>query len=469
MNDSQQIRKAVHAENVIVGERSSRISSALFALLCVVPIFATILFGAVDNITWVFISIFWTAIILLWLAEAWKGKGLLMDFDAIQIPLVALLVIGLIQLLPLGSGATGDLLRVPFSHALSLDPYITRFFVLHLVVYIVFFAACLTFVNNEGRLKKMILTVIIFGAGMAFFGILQRLANPESIYGLRGTPQSIPFGPFVNQHHFAAFMEMTAGVTIALLIGKRTAKDKKILLAFALVVMCIAVVLTSSRGGMLGMMSVAAFAAVTNFLIGRWSKDKRPGAQTESRLPQKAAVATIVVAIAIVVFGTVLFLGGDRSLIRGIGMSDIPEGVSNGRTHFWAVAWQIFLEHPILGAGLDAFGMAFTKHDTWNGAFRVEQAHNEYLQMLADAGIAGFACVVAFIYFLFRRGLATISKAHGLRRDAAMGALAGCFGILIHSFFDFPLRTPSNAFFFLLLCAIAIVPIRSTRTKASNG
>ena len=47
---------------------------------------------------------------------------------------------------------------------------------------------------------------------MAFFGILQRLAHPEGIYGFRETPQAIPFGPFVNQHHFAAFMEMTSGV-----------------------------------------------------------------------------------------------------------------------------------------------------------------------------------------------------------------------------------------------------------------
>ena len=380
--------------------------------------------------------------------------------------MIGLLLIGIVQLLPLGGGIGTDL-AVPASRSLSMDPYGTRFFLLHLVIYIVFFAACLTFINNESRLKKTFLMVIIFGALMAFFGILQRLANPDGIYGLRATPQAIPFGPFVNQHHFAAFMEMTAGLSIGLLFGKRMAKDKKILLAFALVVMLSAIVLTSSRGGMLGIVSVTAFAAVIYFLSGRWSKDKR-SVSDGAGIQQKAAVAATAVALIFVVFGLVLFLGGNDSLFRGLGITNIQDGVSNGRSHFWAIAVRIFLEHPILGAGLEAFGMAFTKHDTWSGQFRVEQAHNEYLQILADAGIAGFLCVTAFIYFLFRKSLKTISNAHGLRRDVAIGALAGCFGILIHSFFDFPMRTPSNAFFFLLLCALATVSVKSNHSETSR-
>jgi O-antigen ligase len=121
---------------------------------------------------------------------------------------------------------------------------------------------------------------------------------------------------------------------------------------------------------------------------------------------------------------------------------------------------QIFFAHPILGAGLEAFGTAYTQFDSQSGLFRVEQAHNDYLQTLADAGILGFICVVSFIYLLFKESLGTIANAKdGLRKNAALGALAGCFGILIHSFFDFPLRTPSNAFVFLMLVAVATVSV----------
>lgn len=442
-------------EDVTIGERSSRLSSAIVVLLWFIPIFSTVLFGGVDTMTWVFLSIIWALLLLLWTADAWRGKGILLNTSSLQLPLLGLLVLNVIHLMPFGGGP------------LSLDPFATRIFLVHLAVYITFFAGCLTFINNEGRLKAIVLMVVIFGAAMAFFGILQRLANPDAIYGLRQTAQAIPFGPFVNQHHFAAFMEMTGGVALGLLFAKRTSREKMILLAIAVIIMGMAVVFTSSRGGMIGFVSAFAFVGTLNYFSGRWSAEKRGTREPPAGIQQKFVMSASGVAIVLVIFGSVLFLGGNEELFRGLGISQVQDGVTNGRAHFWPIALRIFLEHPILGAGFDAFGIAFTRHDTWNGFLRVEQAHNDYLQTLADAGLAGFACVAGFIYLLFRKGFLTISNARGLRRDAAVGALAGCFGILIHSFFDFPLRTPSNAFFFLLLCAIATVPVAS-REKRSH-
>jgi O-antigen ligase len=154
----------------------------------------------------------------------------------------------------------------------------------------------------------------------------------------------------------------------------------------------------------------------------------------------------------------VLFLGDVDSLLRGTGMSGGTGDLTSGRIYFWRAAANIFFDHPLIGVGLDAFGAAYSSYDSSSGLFRVEQAHNDYLQILADAGIAGFACVVAFIYFLLKKGTDVIrSSASGFRRGAAVGAMAGCVGILVHSFFDFPLRTPANAFVFLALAAIAIV------------
>jgi len=456
----------IEAADVIAGEKSSHLSAGIVFLVWLVPVFSTILFGGVDTITWVMISVFWLAIILLWLGETWKGNGLLINPSSLQLPILGLLLIGLIQLMPLSGGDSGTL-GAAASRSLTMDAYATRFFLIHLAVYSVFFAACLTFVNTEARLKKTSVLIIVFGAAMAFFGIMQRLANPDGIYGLRGTPQAVPFGPFVNQHHFASFMVMTSGLALALLFNKRSGRNTKVLLAAAVVIMGIAIVFTSSRGGVLAFISVLAFVTMLNFFSGRWSDEKslkESGNEPQPKIVLVAAAGSLV----LVILGSVLLLGGNESLFRGIGVTQIQDGVSNGRAHFWSIALKIFLEHPILGAGLEAFGVAFTKHDTWNGLFRVEQAHNEYLQTLADAGIAGFVCVCAFVYLLFKKGLRTIASARGFRRDAAIGALAGCFGILIHSFFDFPLRTPSNAFFFLMLCAIATVPVQSAHSGHSR-
>lgn len=457
----------VDIENVSISDGSSTVSKVIAFLLCFVPVFSTVLFGAVDNITWVFISVFWALIVLLWIAETWKAGGILFSSSSLQVPLIGFVLIGLIQLLPLGSVTSG--LNVPSAAALSLDPYSTRFFTCKLVVYVTYFAACLIFINSEKRLKKVVYFVIIFAAGMALYGILQRLANPEGIYGLREASGAIPFGPFVNQHHFATFMQMAGGLAMGLLYGYKVAKEKIILLATAVVVMGVATVSTGSRGGLLGFLSVVAFVTLLNFFSGRWSGEKRSGKSVQ----RNVAIGAAGIALIVVIFGVVLLIGGNDSLFRGLGVVQADQDISTGRLHFWPIALKIFVEHPILGAGFESFGVAFTRHDTLSGQFRVEQAHNEYLQTLADAGLAGFLCLAAFIFLLFKEGLKTVAGADGFRSEAAIGALAGCLGVLIHSFFDFPLRTPSNAFFFLMICAIATVSISSqvrvSRRRRSTG
>jgi|CXWL01.1.fsa_nt_gi O-antigen ligase len=443
------------AEHVASGNAPSRVSSAIFLLLAFVPIFSTVMFGAVDSITWVIISIFWALLVMLWLAEAWAVGGIIFSSSRLQIPLIGLLLIGLVQLLPFG-GTAGEMLSGEASRALSLDPYATRFFVIRLVIFLTFLAACLTFINSERRLRTIILLVIVFGAVMAFFGILQRLSNPDGIYGLRLTPSAIPFGPFVNQHHFAAFMQMAGGLTLGLFLGKDLGRDKKLMLATAIVVMGVAAVFTGSRGGLIGFLATIAFAAVLSALAGKSSNSDETGVPSIQR---KLVLAGGALALLLVIFGTALLLGGNDSVLRGIGAVSADADVSTGRLHFWPIAIRVFFEHPIIGAGFDSFAVAFPEYDTWNGMFRVEQAHNDYLQTLADAGVAGFLCILGFIYLLFRRGMAIVSATSGFRQSAAIGSLAGCVGILIHSFFDFPLRTNSNAFFFLLLVAIATVGV----------
>jgi O-antigen ligase len=441
----------ISVDDVMLAEDSSLPSRAVVFLLCFVPVVLTVLFGGVDNATWIFVSIFWVMLVACWAADAWTSGGVVINCSSLQTPLAGFLLIGLIQLLPLGGTVDG----LGISTALSLDPYSTRFFVIKLIVYLTYFAACLAFINSEKRLKKVVWIVVIFSSLMAFYGILQRLATPEGIYGVRTTVGAIPFGPFVNQHHFATFMQMAAGLTLSLLFSADAVKERRVLLAAALVVMGVATVSTSSRGGLLGFLGVVAFVLLLNLLGGRWSK--RASGFGSQRL---FAIAAASIAILVAVFGVVLLIGGNDSLLRGVGAVKADADISSGRLHFWPIAWKIFLEHPILGAGLESFGVAFTKYDTWDGQFRVEQAHNEYLQTLADAGIAGAICLAAFIGVLFKKSLGTIANSEGFRRDAAIGALAGCFGALLHSFFDFPLRTPSNAFFFLLLCAVATVSIK---------
>ena len=437
----------------------SRLSGIIFFIICSALVFSVVAFGAVDLWALGVLSFLSGSIVVLWLADAWLTKEFRFNLNPLQIPLIGLISIGLIQLLPLRSpDISTDLLSVPAAASLSLAPYATRFATVQLIVYFIFFAAALTFINNQKRLRKIVLLIIIFASLMAFFGILQRLADLEAIYGLRLPNQAVPFASFINGHHFAAFMEMTIGATLGLLFSRRAENSKRIFFIFAVLVMGIAVILTSSRGGMISLLAVVVFVVAANILQKPAIKADSPG-EKSGKSRRVFALVGAGLGLILVLFSSVLLLGGDESLLRGTGLSNADD-ITNGRSHFWGVAWRIFLDYPFLGAGLDSFAFAFPKYDTWNGIYRVEQTHNDYLQILADAGILGFVCVAAFIVVLFKQALRVIRQAtDSFRRDTAIGALAGCGGILIHSFFDFPLRTPSNALFFLTLTVLAVASI----------
>jgi O-antigen ligase len=101
--------------------------------------------------------------------------------------------------------------------------------------------------------------------------------------------------------------------------------------------------------------------------------------------------------------------------------------------------------------------VAYTQFDSRNGLFRLEQAHNDYLQLMSDAGVIGFGLAIFFIVALFKIGFARLETDDPFRRGVVAGALAGCFAVLVHSFFDFTLHTTANALLFLVLAALATI------------
>src|ERR1044072_6645165 len=93
-------------------------------------------------------------------------------------------------------------------------------------------------------------------------------------------------------------------------------------------------------------------------------------------------------ALLVGLFFGVLLLGGEFSIYRFIDSVNTDDPTT-GRAHFWAVTLDIIKAHPYVGTGLGAFRVKYTRYGSRNGMFGLEQAHNDYLQVLSDAGIIG--------------------------------------------------------------------------------
>ncbi len=448
------------------GEIESAASKILVFALYATVVLATVLFGMVDSGTLSLFCLSAGALGWLWLIDAWKTGELRYSPSFLQLPVLGLIFVGLIQLLPLrstGDSLSGNLLSLPISRALSLDAFATRLAVVELIAMLIYFAAALVFINTTRRLRAVATTIIILGFAMAVVGIIQYFSGDGRALWLRESPQAVPFASFINRHHFGALMEMTLGLTLGLLYTGGVDREKRALYIFAVITMGVALVLTSSRGALLSFFGLLLFLTLAVF--SRRSKKNLTNENTaseKSAMTNRLALLGGGMGLILIIFGAVLLLGGDSSLMRGLGATGGAGDVSSGRLQFWQTTLLMIRDFPFLGVGLDAFGVAYTRYDAMNGYFRIEQAHNDYLQVLAEAGIIGLGLILAFIFLLFRRGWQVFSTTHDrVRRGISIGALAGCFGILIHSFFDFPLRTPSNLLTFLILTVLATVSVEN--------
>src|SRR5688572_3936475 len=281
-------------------DRRSRLETAIVLLLCAMPAIGAVLYGAVDSWTLGLLAILIAIVSLLWIAEAWLSGEFRYSRNLLQVPIVGLIAIGLIQLLPLGGDRSAGILAVDAVRSLSMDPYATRLFLMRAVMLLIFFAVALTFINDLGRARKIAVAIVMFGAGVACVGILQRLATPEAIYGLRPRPQAIPFGPYVNQHHFAALMEMTSGVALGLIFGHGLSRERKFLVGIAAGIMGMAIIFTGSRGALVSYLAVIVFVVVASFV-------RAPARESDTYLSRNLIVTAAAVGLVAVVLASVIF------------------------------------------------------------------------------------------------------------------------------------------------------------------
>ncbi len=373
-----------------------------------------------------------------------EGK-LKITFNPLAWPMLALLILAVIQILPFVAGTAGERQTISFSS------FATFQFAIKLLASICFFLLFATFVNNDGRRMIAVKVIIAVCAIIAIVGIGQ--AYIGRLFWQRGT-----FGPFVNRNHFAGFLEMGVALAGGLMVGRVVKQVWLAVYASCALAMCAGIGLSASRGGVLALAAELVFLALiaipTFFHSRQQDKARRAGFLIRS--------AAVLLIGAGAIAGAVLLVGSEGlvanfSQIQAETVGELPAGERFSRRDIWRATTELIKDHPLTGVGLGAFQFAYTRYDQSSGIQRVEQSHNDYLQIVADGGLIGGAIALVFVILLFVRGFSTLQTHNRQKRAVVMGALAGCFAIAVHSFVEFNLQITSNAQLFLALAALATI------------
>lgn len=431
--------------------RHTLASRLIFLTICAAVALTTLAYGTVHYWALAAFALSAAGITCLWCADGLLLRSIQFSLNPLQWPLLGVVVLGLIQLLPLRGAPDTAGLQLSPTRALSLDPYSTRLVLVQVICLLIYFAATLIFTDTPRRLRTLVRTITIFGFLLAMFGLTQSLTTDgTTVYWFRQLSQSTAFGPFINRHHFAGYIELAIALPLGLLFSGALESYKRPLYAFAAAMMGVALIMTNSRGGIVSLAAEILFLVVIAGPGSRGSERVSRGQRVRSALLR----AGLAVALVVALIGGSIAIGGSEVFTRFLGTVN-AEDPTTGRAHFWNVTLDVIKAHPIIGSGLGSFSVIYTRYDSRNGFFRLEQAHNDYLQTLADGGIVGGLLGLAFIVILFRRGFARRTTHDKFRRGVTTGALAGCFAVLVHSFFDFTLHTTANALLFLILAALA--------------
>ncbi|MFN0084281.1 MAG: O-antigen ligase family protein [Blastocatellia bacterium] len=415
-----------------------RLDGVIFADLAAAVVLSALAFGAVEP--WSIAIFELNALLVGVLLGIRFVLGAPWRLPAIVLPPAALLVWGGAQLLPLGSRAGGRL---------SQDPHATAEAVIRLLALLIYFVAACVVLRQVGRRRMVFVLLTVFGFAVSFFAILQRLTDNGKMYWVRAvSPNIAPYGPFGNYNHFAGFVELILPLPLAYLFTARIRIEQRVLWMLAAAVMAVAAVFSLSRGGML------AIAVEILLLVPLARRACAGDAHDYGRWMLAPALLAVIAILA-------LWIGYDRLLHR---FNATRQGAGEyslvTRAEYWRNSWRMVLDHPIAGVGLGAFPAVYPAYGRSTAKYeRLEQTHNDYLQLLTDAGAVGGLIGLWFLAELAlaaRRRLPQIAHVQGRERAILLGGFTAVAGLLVHSFTDFNLQIPSNALLFLFVLALAI-------------
>ena len=413
-------------------------NNTLLAGACGVLLLAPLAFGAVEPWSIFALEACSMLLLALWVSRQWINHELNLSDHPLYRPMAAFFALLLVQW-TLGTTAYR---HVTYAHLLLYAAYGMLVFVVTQTL------------RRSSQFELMAKLFSGYGGVVAGFAMLQGLAPNGKLYWIFPLEQGgFIYGPYVNHNHYAGLMEMLLPFPLVLAASRFTDGIRKLVVAGIAALMAGSIFLSGSRGGMV---AFVAQMLVLGVLLVR----KREGSWKQP-LMLGAFLAMVIVFL--------VWMGSNEVTHRLISIhSEAREEIGGGtRISIDRDCLRMFAKRPFLGWGLGTFPIVYPGFRSFYTTFFVNQAHNDYLQLLVETGVAGFSIAVWFMVLVFRRAAGKLKNWTDTASGAlTVAALLGCVGILVHSFLDFNLQIPANAALFYVLCAIAAAaPLQESQRR----
>jgi len=461
-----------------LAKAGSFLDVSIFVLLLAVIVVTAIPYGTVEPWWEALFECEVFAITAIWLFEgllrgSWQLRRLFILLPLILITAFAFAqtIVWPVAWLPIGLG------RLTSQHTLSVDRYQTYLTARKALALTAFLGLLLVHTSTPRRLRWLVRVVMGLGLASALFGILrQLLQSPDSPTGfvLPFLFAGLGYGQFIYHNAFAYLMEMTFAVTAGLVLGGGIRRDRILInIAIALLVWA-ALVLSLSRGAVLSLACQAIFLLFTSWT---WYSARRLAREDERRhrwlrfIQSSILVRTLVIVIiAVTLIVGVFWMGGQKfaSRVRELDSNREPIDALTRRTA-WSSTWELIKDNPWTGVGFGAYFLAIPEYLKGAGRIRLEQAHNDYLDLPANGGLVAVGLAVWFIGIIIWRIRSRLRSADAYRRAACLGAAAGILSVGVHSVVDFGLQVTAIAVVFAALVVIAVADSRVESVSPTRG
>lgn len=314
--------------------------------------------------------------------------------------------------------------------SLFLSPFVLKLDAFRSLVrwcsYLAMFFALTGWIQNRRQIVQLIKLLLISSICVCLFGFYQELTGGYSDLYLYLFEAEIPDWngriPSFLFHFNALAAYLNLLVPFALgyfLLQKDRGLERLGWISFCTATA--ALYLTGSRGGLLAYGGILLVAVV--YVMLRF----RP------RSPKLTSVLLAIVTAAIIVSVVVPRASDQEQSTR---LQEVDDFTELSRLAIWASAATMFIEHPVLGVGYGNYRSLYSDYLTGVEADQLD-AHDLYLQILAETGSIGFVLFMIPIVAMVWRGYKLLMHADPFYSMIGLGVVGALLSTLIHGAVDY--------------------------------